>query len=199
MSKFLSLNISLIVFLILIVSGCQSKQKISSNDNLLEIPEGLHRKIFNDIYEKKNKFQLCQGEMDQSISNDSSSIYKLKEDQYLVEILCFFGAYQGNYQYFLYQINDSQPTISLLSFQELTKNKNNDFRVKSSINIGGIPDYNEENKILTVYTKGRGLADCGSFAKYQWQDSQFELREYRVKEKCDGNYIAPENYPKIYP
>lgn len=199
MSKFLSLNISLILFLILILSGCQSKQKINSDPHFPQVSEDLHKKIFNDIYEKKNDFQLCQGDIDQSMSYDSSSIYKLKEDQYLGEILCFFGAYQGNYQYFLYQINDSQPTISLLSFQELTKNKNNDFRVKSSINIGGIPDYNQENKILTIYTKGRGLADCGSFAKYQWQDSQFELREYRVKEKCDGNYIAPENYPKIYP
>lgn len=199
MSKILFLNIALILSLIFTVTACQSQQNLNSNPNSVEVSEELRQKILTDIYEQKNNFQLCQGDIDQSISRDSSSVYRLKENQYLVEILCFLGAYQGNYQYFFYQLNDANSPINPLSFQEFRQNKSNDFRVKSSVNIGGIPDYHQENKILTIYTKGRGLADCGSFAKYQWQDAQFELLEYRVKEQCDGNYLEPENYPQIYP
>jgi hypothetical protein len=199
MGKLFFLNFFVVTFLIFIIVGCQSRQQKGYHNNLAEVSQELREKIINEIYDKKDNLQLCEGDIDESLSSKSSSIYKLNNNEYLVEILCFFGAYQGNYQYFFYKINNLQSKISPLYFQEFSKNKNNDFKVKNSINIGGIPDYNEENKILTVKTKGRGLDDCGSLAKYQWQESQFELLEYRVKDKCDGNYLDPENYPKIYP
>lgn len=196
MGKLFFFNFLVVTFIILILSGCQLRQQQDSSGN---ISEELSKKIINDIYGKKESLQLCEGDIDKSLSDDSSSVYKLDNNQYLVEILCFFGAYQGNYQYFMYEINTSPPKINPLFFQEFSKNKSNDFQVQNSLNIGGIPEYNEESKILTVYTKGRGLADCGTLAKYEWKNSQFQLREYRVKEKCDGNYIQPENYPQIYP
>lgn len=204
MGKLFCLKFFLTGFLIFFVSGCRFESKINLDDNVNLISEEFSNQVFQEIYAQKDVLNLCQGDIDQSLSSNSSSVYQLKDDQYLVEILCFFGAYQGNYQYFFYTNKDSKSEIIPLSFQEFSENKSNDskdsdLKVKNTFTIGGIPDFDETNKILTVYTKGRGLADCGSFAQYQWQDSQFALLEYRVKEECDGEYIPPESYPLVYP
>lgn len=200
MDKLSFLSIIVTIFLIFFIEGCQLTQKYDSEPLIItDIPPELSKEIIKKIYHKRKSLNLCEGDIDQSISSDSSSVYKLKDNQYLIEILCFLGAYQGNYQYFIYTINDSQKEIKPLSFQTFTRTKNNDLKIQNNFNLGGIPDYNEEDKLLTIYTKGRGLADCGTFAKYKWKDSQFNLLEYREKKDCDGNYLQPENYPQIYP
>ena len=49
--------------------------------------------------------------------------------------------------------------------------------------------FDMKTKILTTYSKSRGIGDCGASATYKLDKSslQFVLLEARVKEKCDGN------------
>ena len=199
MGKLIYFNLFIITLFLIIVNGCKSRQQIDYDEDISQATSKSSQLILADLYQQKDKLQLCQGEIDLSLSENSSSVYQLNNQEYIVEILCFLGAYQGNYQYFLYSIKGQEVEIKPLFFQEFNKDKADKFKLKDSRNIGGLPSYDEESKILTVYTKGRGLADCGNFAQYKWEDSKFKLLEYRIKEKCDGNYLEPENYPKIYP
>ncbi|WP_125061041.1 DUF1176 domain-containing protein [Aphanothece sacrum] len=199
---------TLSLILLLVTEGCSlindpNKVKEISNMQLNSSNKIVSKELQTDIlaYLQKNikKLSICEGEIDPNFSKELSSVYPLGKDKYLVEFLCFMGAYQGNYQYLLYQ---KQPSGNYLTPLELEIFDAETFRKPTKIkvsSIAGFPTYNTDNKILTVITKYRGLSDCGSLAKYQWKNTRFQLLEYRAKEACDGTYIEPENYSQIYP
>jgi hypothetical protein len=161
-------------------------------------PQKTDQDILNLIYGKENEIKLCDGQLDRDVSSQSSSVYALNKEDYLVEILCFMGAYQGNYEYILYQNNGSQLTIKPLLFKSFSPDKQGKYNSNMVRSISGIPNYNSHQKVLNLYTKDRGLGDCGSTAQYKWKNNDFELVEYKAKSECDGNAIEPENYPVIY-
>jgi hypothetical protein len=183
----------------LIINGCQTKKQDNLREDNLSLSSEIQEQILENIYNKQKDLQLCDGEIDKSFSKKSSSVYPLNKEEYLVEIMCFLAAYQGNYQYFLYKINAGNVTIQPLYFQEFIRDNNQKINLKNIRSLGGSPSYDPQTQVLTIYTKGRGLADCGSFSQYQWEQSRFELKEYRLKSECDGNYLEPENYPQVYP
>ncbi len=167
---------------------------VPSND--AKIPSAA---VLQHIYENVELLGVCDGDLDRDMSQEVSAVYPVSDRQYLVELLCFMGAYQGSYEYLLYR---STPTSAEVSPLKLDRFEPNDAGKLAKINtraVSGLPSYNPEQKTLTMVTQYRGLADCGSMAQYQWQGDNFELLEYRSKAECDGNYLKPEQYPKIYP
>ena len=154
--------------------------------------------ILNIIYLKEDELQLCDGQLDQEISINYSSIYSFNNQEYLVEILCFMGAYQGNYEYIYYQNDGEKSTLKPLTFQSFIADRDGNFTSNNSRTLAGIPNYNINQKVLNIYTKERGIGDCGSTAQYQWENNEFGLVLYKAKPQCDGNFIEPEDYPIIY-
>lgn len=73
--------------------------------------------------------------------------------------------------------------------------------------VGANYFYDPSQRILSVFARGRRRADCGSFARYQLEEKQFKLLEYRYQKCCltqqecsDLNYrFFPEDYPQLYP
>ena len=155
--------------------------------------------IWQYLYSSTEELGICEGDIDLSVSKDISSVYKINEQQYLVEFLCFLGAYQGNYEYLLYDTTPTGVKVKSLSLDVFEPNGSGKFTSTNVNSISGLPDYEPEKQLLTVFTKYRGLADCGSLAKYKWEESEFKLLEYRVKEKCDGTYLEPDQYSQVYP
>jgi hypothetical protein len=151
------------------------------------------------IYQNAEKTNLCEGELDRSASEQFSSVYPLAQNRYLVQILCFMGAYQGNYRYFLYEKQADSVSVQPLSLERYEPDDAGKITKTLENNVGGSPDYNAGQKTLSMITKYRGLDDCGSLAKYQWDRDRFKVVEYRVKDRCDGKYIEPEKYIQVYP
>ena len=56
--------------------------------------------------------------------------------------------------------------------------------------------FNKNNGVLKGFSKGRGLADCGSQISMKWDGEQFSMMEYRYKDACDENTEKP--FPLIY-
>lgn len=161
--------------------------------------EDNYPKILQDINNNLTKLNACEGEIDHSTSQEMSSVYPINKKQYIVEFLCFLGAYQGNYEYFLYDQTSEKTKITPLSLAVFESNSSGKL-IRNNVNlVGGIPDYEPQQQVLTVLTKYRGLGDCGSLGKYKWEGKKFKLLEYRVKEACDGTYLEPEKYAKVYP
>lgn len=57
----------------------------------------------------------------------------------------------------------------------------------------------QESKTINTFQKGRGIGDCGSSATYVYDSEvdQFTLKEYRLKNDCDGEMDA--EWPVIFP
>ncbi|AFZ55437.1 putative lipoprotein [Cyanobacterium aponinum PCC 10605] len=182
--------------LILLLFSCQKETRENSELEAIIITPEEKQVIISKIYENQKDIKLCNQERDQALSIDSTEIYPLKENQYLVEILCFLGAYQGNYQYLLYnRVNSAIEKISFATFRDNPQN----LQLTNTFTLNGSPEFDPISQTLSLETKSRGLGDCGSFVVYQWQNSEFTLREYRYKSDCDGVYLSPEKYPLIYP
>lgn len=59
-------------------------------------------------------------------------------------------------------------------------------------------DYDEANKALYTFQKGRGVGDCGSAATYVYSayEEKFILKEARIKNSCDGDIES--DWPVVY-
>lgn len=171
----------------------------TNNSVLVAVGEEKKQEILEDLQGHSQKLGLCEGQIDASTSSDQSSVYQIDEDKYLVELLCFLGAYQGNYQYLVYEPDSDIPQVKIVDLPIFQANESGNIERVEVNSIAGLPEYSPEENRLTVFTKYRGLADCGSLGSYQWKNEDFQLLEFRVKEACDGNYLDPEQYSKVYP
>ena len=198
MSKFFLPIIAVFIYgFIFTLQGCDQPQQEKVTTGKVVITPEEKEQIITQVYQQQKSLRLCNQERDQALSKDSATIYVLDETQYLVEILCFLGAYQGNYQYFL--ATKGKNKFQKINFSTFRRH-DDDLKLGDTFTLVGMTRFDELNQLLIVETKARGLGDCGSYAQYQWkEDSSFELKEYRDKFECDGVYIEPKNYPLIYP
>jgi hypothetical protein len=71
----------------------------------------------------------------------------------------------------------------------------------SEATVAGLSTFDPEQGVLTVFSKARGVGDCGSLADYRWTGSELELETYRYK-GCDDStaeFVDPTDYPQVYP
>lgn len=59
------------------------------------------------------------------------------------------------------------------------------------------PDLDPVSGILTAFSKGRGIGDCGSFGRWQWTGYEFRMLEYAYKDECDAAG-GLETFPVIF-
>jgi hypothetical protein len=97
--------------------------------------------------------------------------------------------------------------IPLVFEQYRLNESNNPFSFTTYV-VSGRRLYNPQQRILTIFNMARGMADCGSFARYQLEEEGFRLLEYRARECCvtseectNSNYTQtyPNEYPQLYP
>jgi hypothetical protein len=151
------------------------------------------------LYNNLDELDVCQGDIDLEASRQGSEVYRVDEQTDLVQLMCFLAAYQGSYEYYLYRETASGVEVEPLTLTVFEPTESGQMKPTQTRFVGGLPDYNPERQLLTVFTKFRGLGDCGAFAQYRFENDEFELLEYRVKQECDGNYVEPEQYPQVYP
>lgn len=195
-----------VALLLLINGGCTPENQetettgLNNTSKIITIKNRVNpEKILAYIYKNVKILGVCEGEIDQNVAQKFSKVYPISEGNYLVEILCFLGAYQGNYEYLLYTRKADGISLKTLAFDIFEIDDAGKITKKQTPSIGGLTEFIPEKQELTLLTKYRGLGDCGALAKYQWQQEEFKLLEYRIKDKCDGIYVEPEKYSRIYP
>lgn len=121
----------------------------------------------------------------QSINDEEkSSAYKINEDQtlyiyrvddkeHLVELFCGAGAYQGSYEYLLYDSNTTGIALKQLNF-----------------GVTGSTTFDTTQNILTVVLMSNGLGHCVVTRQYQWRKNYFEQINVEVKENIPGGCKA---------
>lgn len=163
------------------------------------VPFMISDQIIEYFYRNPDGLNICP-DIDVVPFRLGSFAYPLGTQGYLVQLLCFQASYQNNYNFFVYRETDEGVKVWPIKLPQFELDANGQaIETDEVTEVVGLLDYEPINGVLTVFTKYRGLGDCGSFAKYQWDQVDFETVEYREKSDCDGNFVEPEDYPQIYP
>ncbi|PSR15687.1 hypothetical protein C8255_21770 [filamentous cyanobacterium CCP3] len=153
--------------------------------------------ILQTVLDQAESQDICDGFYQPEVAEAESQVYRLG-DRALVELQCATAAYQSVYAYVAVQPDS---TLQLLALDVLYPDQAGQFERSSEATIGGLTSFDPETSLLTVFSKARGLGDCGSLAEYRWTGSDLELATFRYQECSDspGELVDPANYPQVYP
>lgn len=112
--------------------------------------------------------------------------FRLTKQQYLVEVMTYTGAYQPGWIYLFYDEAKATPA-TLLSFQ-VRMDEDGPVYINE---LAGWPQFDKEEKTLFMFTKFRGLGDCGAAIHYQFNRIQTQVLEARIQE-CEVDPNQPE-------
>ncbi|HEY9886656.1 MAG TPA: DUF1176 domain-containing protein [Vampirovibrionales bacterium] len=157
--------------------------------------------IINTILNGRDEIKACVGDgYEENASQELSQIYKLPNNNYLVQLVCFMAAYQPVQEFYLYEEkpNGKKAIVASLDLQGLHKNKKGQLIKTKYRAIAGLINYKDETKTLSIWTKDRGLGDCGTFSTYKLENEKLVLQELKQKNNCDEEYTEPENYLSIF-
>ena len=116
--------------------------------------------------------------------------FDLGDGRKLIIVSCWRAAYQAGSIVFVSE-RDSQ--VRLLTFQDWNGKK---FAPTQTLSEA---DYDPNKKTISSFYKGRGIGDCGSMGEWSWTGTDFKLKDYFFKEKCDGTSFAGQRRWRIFP
>ena len=152
------------------------------------------------LISNKSQIGACQDiRYEEEFTATSSKAYRIDENRYLAHFVCGSTAYQVLQEYYLYEQTTDAPLITVLPISYFYTDLNGQLLEESERAIAGYSDYNANDGTLSIFTKGRGLGDCGTLGFYRLEGSQLKVDRFLAKTECDGNYIEPINYPQVYP
>lgn len=153
--------------------------------------------ILQTVYAEVESLDLCDGFLQPEVAQADSQVHVMG-DRALVEIHCAMAAYQTVYAYAVYQPDGAvQPLVLDVFYPDDT----GEFVRSSEATVGGLANFDPEPGLLTIFSKARGLGDCGSLADYRWEGGELELATFRYQECSDspGELVDPADYPQVYP
>lgn len=122
------------------------------------------------------------------LSKPKDEARALNAAEMLVFLECRRGAYQSDY--LAYRVaRDDPKNVNLLT---LPVAPGLEQRFEDSLSQ---PEWDLESGTLTVGAKGRGVADCGYWAKWRFNGKTFALAEYHEQRICAGR---PWDWPALY-
>lgn len=130
-------------------------------------------------------------------------------DTIVVLVSCSFHAYQVTWVGYSTYDDGAEPEISILSFPST-----NDGKQWTASTYLMSPNWVPESQYLIMFYKGRGKADCGSYAKFKWNGNSFYAvsvnyqaccwdeeafeKDPRCKRVKDIYPIAIDDWPLVY-
>lgn len=132
------------------------------------------------------------------ISQDYSGLefYHLGQGQYVIQITCYSGAYQPGSIFMFY--NQAFPSSTrLLKFKGFDSDDDNGKSLPYS-EIDGLSTFHKKTQVLEIFSKSRGLGDCGLFAKYKFVKGMpllIEAREQDCDKEPSRRRLDPSRWP----
>lgn len=154
--------------------------------------------ILQAVYDQVESRDLCDGFYQPEVAQANSRVYR-QDDRALVELVCANAAYQSVYAYVAYQPDGSWQPLSLDVFYP---DETGQLVRSSESTVAGLVTFDPEQELLTVFSKARGIGDCGSLADYRWTGGELALETFRYQECSDSpeeNFVEPADYPQVYP
>lgn len=117
----------------------------------------------------------------------------------LVEVGCAHGAYQDTLLYYLHDAARTPPKTTRLSLPGYEA-VDDEWEPRELTDAAGEASFDAARRTLTLFTRARGLGDCGSVARYRVQGDKLALVDFRGR-ACDGEPEAappPDKWPRVF-
>ncbi|WP_099240063.1 DUF1176 domain-containing protein [Synechococcus sp. BDU 130192] len=178
--------------------GADTKE-VEAVDQNYSSPD-ISQAIIPELMENREELGLCQEfRFESELTEAASNVYRVGEDEYLVHLVCGSTAYQLLQNYFLYRRDEDQFDLTPLPITYFYQDTDQQLIKETEVTRAGYSEYDPSSQTISIFTKGRGLGDCGSLGFYQFTGTDLSLNRFLLKDECDGNYIEPINYPQVYP
>lgn len=176
-------------------SSTASTEGASEPASARELPDD--EVILQSVLDQAESQDICDGFYQPEVAAAESQVYRLG-DRALVELQCATAAYQFVYAYVAIEPDG---TLKPLTLEVLYPNESGQFERSSEATVGGLASFDSETSLLTVFSKARGVGDCGSLAEYRWTGADLELATFRYQECSDSpeEFVDPADYPQVYP
>jgi hypothetical protein len=144
----------------------------------------------------------CEEAYESTAGNDQAGLrfFELAPRQYLAEVRCAFGAYQREYRYMFYDESQTPPTAQLLTFKNYIAGDDSfeSLEPEETTEMWGEARFDPKTRELTILNVFRGPGDCGSWARYGFEQGRPQLLEFRAKTACDGKPAGdPRKWRKV--
>lgn len=157
--------------------------------------------------------EACEREFQEFGMTDDGGlrVYPLENERYILSVTCNTYAYQSSLIFMLLHVNPQEggvtgTTQTLDYFNPITKKLApiQDEETGAPV-VLGFDHFDVKTKTLTIFTKSRGVGDCGSRGTYQVIDNKITLVKYEAQSCEDADKKALENpngeltdWPVIY-
>jgi hypothetical protein len=120
--------------------------------------------------------------------------YQMSEESAIWEIPCDSFAYQASSVFALVYLPSPLENLTFIDVP------NPPGKRRSGQNGQLIdPVWDIKSRTVTSIARGRSEGDCGVLERHRVTEAgEFELVEYREKEKCDGRVVRPEEFPLVF-
>jgi hypothetical protein len=122
--------------------------------------------------------------------------YSLGRGEYIVEVVCYSGAYQPGSIFMYY--DERRPLSARALKLKGFETEDEPGKVLEYSEINGLTKFNRKRKELEILSKYRGAGDCGKFVRYKIERGEAEVIEAREQE-CDDNRIGRDIDPRRWP
>jgi hypothetical protein len=120
--------------------------------------------------------------------------YQMSEESAIWEIPCESFAYQASSIFALVYLPSPLDNLTFIS----VPNPPGKMRTGSPSQLLN-PVWDVKSRTVTSIGLGRAMGDCGVRERHRVTEAgEFELVEYREKEKCDGKTGSPETWPLLF-
>ncbi|PKH21724.1 hypothetical protein CIG19_14350 [Enterobacterales bacterium CwR94] len=119
------------------------------------------------------------------------TVAPLTTEKALLLVSCEMGAY--NTISLAFEVSRSQPYVARGLALRLPFTPPGGERSVELLNA----QYDPSNSQLSLLAKGRGLGDCGSRSRWQFDGKSFVLAEYAEESECD-NWHGSDNWPNLW-
>jgi len=131
--------------------------------------DGTHS-ILDQVLARQPQLGVCTDFFNLKQAKSGSTLYPVGPDQYVVQLLCFQAAYQGNYAFLSVDQTAGQPHITPLK-----------------LTLAGYPVFDAQTKILGNSYKFRGIGDCIERSEHRWTGGNFVLLTSELVETAPGS------------
>ena len=133
--------------------------------------------------------RVVKNECEDEPDNDPI-VLRLGGGRTLWGMLCDRAAYNTDYAFYL--VEDGKDAAEPVSFEVPAALRSYQDEGNHLTN----PDKGSEPLTVTSFSKGRGIADCGSTGTWLWDGTAFRLVEFRAMPECRG--IPPDEWPRLW-
>ena len=153
-------------------------------------------KIINWPADCEEAFQKIYSDKDDQAFS-GLEFYRVGKQEHLVKITCYPGAYQPGSIYAWYDAKTNAARLLKFKGRESPDDAGKELAYSE---INGFGTWQAKTQVLEIFSKYRGLGDCGFWGRYKFSRGQPVLIEARERD-CDDSptskFLNPRRWPQV--